>query len=166
MFWGRVATETQTYIREVLARQRERPRLSYELAATRLCGGRLLGAGDLTHVDQHTADLGSGRGQLVRRYDMNPGPDQVNSARAGTEGQRQAVRLLPLRRSRARVLLLLRTVLPTTGCDGRLGQGRRFVQSAAPVMGIMAAVAADLGTGINVVTVFTNSVGRVPRPQA
>lgn len=59
MFWGpRDASESRDYIQRMLVSQQERPRMTWELAIIRRADHRLLGACDLTLLNEREADLG------------------------------------------------------------------------------------------------------------
>jgi ribosomal-protein-alanine N-acetyltransferase len=59
MFYGpRIVAETHAYLEHILARQREAPRLIWELGAVVTAEGRLVGACDLTLESGQAADLG------------------------------------------------------------------------------------------------------------
>jgi RimJ/RimL family protein N-acetyltransferase len=57
-FPPRTEAETREYLERMLATQRERPRMTWELAVVRPGQDRPIGACDLTLVDERAADLG------------------------------------------------------------------------------------------------------------
>jgi RimJ/RimL family protein N-acetyltransferase len=59
LFFGpRDEDSTREYLEELLASQREQPRIRFELAVEEKAGGRLIGACDLSLIERNVMDLG------------------------------------------------------------------------------------------------------------